>query len=200
MHHDFETWFEGKDGTLLREMGAKVTYTEDLSTVAGALADVDILYLAANQPVEDADTQDAIIQYAEAGGSLLLVHPALWYNWANWPAYNSVLAGGGSRSHPPYGSFQVDITDAAHPIMEGVPSTFEVTDELYRFERAEDGSSIHVLAEGTEEETGDRFPVIFTVNHPTARIVGITLGHDGATHELPAYEAVLKNSIAWLIQ
>ncbi len=29
------------------------------------------------------------------------------------------------------------------------------------------------------------------------RIVCITLGHDGASHELPAYRTLLRNAVAW---
>ena len=42
--------------------------------------------------------------------------------------------------------------------MANVPATFEVADELYRFEPAKDGSSIEVLATGTSRTTGASYP------------------------------------------
>ena len=51
----------------------------------------------------------AIFDFADAGRGLLLVHPALWYNWPDWPEYNRVLVGGGARSHDKYGEFEVTV-------------------------------------------------------------------------------------------
>jgi hypothetical protein len=36
------------------------------------------------------------------------------------------------------------------------------------------------------------------VKHAKARIVGLTLGHDAKAHDLPAFQTLLKNSIAWV--
>ena len=46
-------------------------------------------------------------------------------------------------------------------------------------------------------ETGKEWPVVFTVAHPKARIVGITLGHDGAAHDSEPYQRLLENAAAW---
>jgi type 1 glutamine amidotransferase len=54
-----------------------------------------------------------------------------------------------------------------------------------------------VLATGKSLETGKEWPVVFTVAHPKARIVGITLGHDGAAHDGEPYQKLLKNAAAW---
>jgi pyruvate carboxylase len=47
----------------------------------------------------DSAVREAIAAHAAAGKGLVLLHPGLWYNWANWTAYNRELAGGGSRGH-----------------------------------------------------------------------------------------------------
>ena len=33
--------------------------------------------------------------------------------------------------------------------------------------------------------------------HPRARIVAITLGHDGRVHDLPAFKTLLVNAVTW---
>jgi type 1 glutamine amidotransferase len=33
--------------------------------------------------------------------------------------------------------------------------------------------------------------------HPKARIVCITLGHDHKAHELPAFQTLLRNAVTW---
>ena len=200
MHHDFERWFNEEDQKIISETGASVSYTDKPNEILPELSGLDILYLSNNQPLPDPDLRDAIFEFVEAGNGLLLVHPAVWYNWEDWPEYNRDLVGGGSRSHPPYGEFEVNVTKTDHPLMAGVPGQFTIKDELYRFEEDPDGTDIHVLANGLEEETGTEYPVVWTSEYGQGRIVGITLGHDGEAHLHPAYITLLQNSIKWLTE
>jgi type 1 glutamine amidotransferase len=106
------------------------------------------------------------------------------------------LVGGGARSHDKYGEFEVTVDETSHPIMAGVPPTFRITDELYHWNKAE-GADIQVLATGKPRD-GKTYPVVYLAKHPRARIVCITLGHDGAAHELPAYKKIPQNALAWV--
>ncbi len=89
--------------------------------VLSKMAGIDVLYLANNQPISDPATRKAIFDFVDAGKGLVLAHPAIWYNWKDWPEYNQKLVGGGSRGHNKYGPFDVTVTNQAHPIMKGVP-------------------------------------------------------------------------------
>ena len=195
--HDFNRWFNQADVATLSANG-KTTYTDDISSILPALKTADVLYLSNNQPMQDAELRKAIFDHAEAGKGLLLVHPALWYNWKDWPEYNRVLVGGGAKSHDKYGEFEVTVQETGHPIMAGVPASFKISDELYHFEKDEQGTPIHVLAIGTSPVTGKTFPVAWITQHPKSRIVCLTLGHDGKAHDHPAYKAILQNSLAWV--
>lgn len=197
-HHDFDRWFNLEDSRTLAETGAFVRYTEQPDNIGAVLDELDILYLSNNQPLPDPDLRQSIFDFVESGGDLLLVHAAIWYNWDDWAAYNHKLVGGGSNSHPPYGEFEVRVVDSGHPVMNSVPTTFSVKDELYRFEKDQEGSDIHVLAKGIEPDTGNEYPVAWTVDYGEGRIVCITLGHDGEAHTHEAYKTILQNSIEWL--
>ena len=197
--HDFDKWFNKADTATLSANGkASVNYTEDMALIAPALKNVDVLYLSHNKPINDTAARTGIFGHVEAGKGLLLVHPALWYNWKDWPEYNRVLAGGGSRGHDKYGEFTVKVTDATHPIMQGVPADFAITDELYWFEPDAEGTAIQVLATAHSPQKNKTYPQVFIVKHPKARIVGITLGHDGKAHDHPAYQQILRNSLNWV--
>ena len=176
---------------------ASVNYTEQISTVLPALKDLDVLYLSNNQPMADPALRKGIFDFADSGKGLLLVHPALWYNWNDWPEYNRVLVGGGAKSHDKYGEFEVTVVEPGHPLMAGVPTSFKITDELYQFIPDGHGTPIQVLATGKSPITGKAFPVVWITKHPKARIVCITLGHDGKAHEHPAYKTILQNSLSW---
>lgn len=196
-HHDFNRWFNQADVATLSAKGT-IKYTDDVGTILPALKDLDVLYLSNNKALPDPELRKAIFAHAESGKGLLLVHPALWYNWKDWPEYNRVLIGGGSKSHDKYGEFEVTVTDTSHPIMAGVPTTFKITDELYHHQKEDQGSSIQVLATGTSPTTGKTFPVAWITQHPKARIVCLTLGHDGKAHEHPAFKTILQNSLTWV--
>ncbi|MEO7297741.1 MAG: PVC-type heme-binding CxxCH protein [Verrucomicrobiota bacterium] len=194
--HDFTRWFNEEDSKTLSG-NASVNYTEDVSRMGPALKEIDVLYLCSNQPMTNREVRKAIFDFADAGKSLLLVHPSLWYNWKNWPEYNRVLVGGGARGHEKLGEFEVTVEMPEHPIMRGVPKTFRISDELYRHEQETNGTPIEILATGKSLVTGKIYPVVWITKHPKAKIVCITLGHDGAAHELPAYKTILQNSVKW---
>ncbi|MDR7128626.1 type 1 glutamine amidotransferase [Algoriphagus sp. 4150] len=195
--HDFDTWYKGADVATLEKDGlAEVTYTDDPSTILQYLGDMDVLFLANNQPIADEATRQAIFAFAEAGKGLILAHPAIWYNWNDWPEYNKTIVSGGSRGHNAYGNFNVDLTEK-HPVTKGMPKNFSLDDELYYFKVDTDGPGIEILANASDEKT-EPFPSIFIVKNPKARIVGIALGHDAASHELDAYKTLIRNAVKWV--
>jgi len=196
--HDFDRWFNQEDTKTLSANGqATVAYTDKPDEILPALKDLQVLYLSNNQPLKDPALRKAIFDFAEAGKGLLLVHPALWYNWTDWPEYNRALVGGGARSHDKYGEFEVHVNLPQHPVMAGVPGSFKISDELYHFEPDKEGSPIQVLAYANNLQTGKSYPSVWTVKHPKARIVCIALGHDGQAHELEAYKTILRNALKW---
>lgn len=197
--HDFGRWFNMADvATLKATDKADVLYTEKPDSIVESFDRIGVLYLSNNQPMTNSELRTKIFAHADAGKGLLLVHPALWYNWKDWPEYNRVLVGGGSRSHDKYGEFEVTVTAPDHPLMKGVPATFKITDELYHFEKDEKGSEIEVLATGKNLATGKTYPVAWVTKHAKSRIVCITLGHDGQSHDHPAYKTLLQNSLLWV--
>lgn len=194
--HDFDKWYKGADVATLEKDGlAEVTYTDDPSTILQYLDKIDVLFLANNQPIPDEATRKAIFAFADAGKGIVLAHPALWYNWNDWPEYNKTMVSGGSRGHNDYGNFNVDLT-GKHPVTKGMPANFSLDDELYYYKEDPAGPGIEILAQASNAET-DPFPSIFIVKNPKARIVGIALGHDAASHELEAYQTLIRNAVKW---
>jgi type 1 glutamine amidotransferase len=68
---------------------------------------------------------------------------------------------------------------------------------LYWFEPALGGTAIKVLATADSKQKGKPYPMVFTVEHPKGRVMGLTLGHDGDAHNLPPYIQLLRNSVMW---
>jgi type 1 glutamine amidotransferase len=196
--HDFDKWYKDFDvKTLEKDNFAKVTYTDDPKAILALLQETDVLFLTNNQPVEDPKTRAAIFDFAASGKGLVLAHAALWYNWADWPEYNRELVSGGSRGHDKYGNFQVEILKKKHPVTKGISPSFNLEDELYYFKVDDMGPGVEILAKARSGED-DSFPSVFVVRHPTTRIVGIALGHDGASHHLEAYHKLIRNAVKWV--
>jgi type 1 glutamine amidotransferase len=196
--HDFDKWYKQEDVATLEKGGlAKVTYTSDPTTILSQLKETDVLFLANNQPIGDEATRKAIFAFADAGKGLVLAHPAIWYNWKDWPEYNEKLVGGGSKGHDKYGPFDVTITDKKHPLTKGIPATFHLDDELYYFKTGPAATPIEVLATGKAANSENTYPSLFIVKYPKARIVGIALGHDAASHTIEPYKTMIRNAVQW---
>ena len=198
-HHHARV-FGFADGQVLYGTGERTyTYTEASdATFRDELQSAALLALANNKPVIDPDSRAAIFAHVESGRPLMVTHPASWYNWEDWPAYNEQLIGGGSRSHEAIQAFTVDVVQPGHPLMRDVPANFVVTDELYRAELLPDARAI-VLATGRSHETGAVYPVIWVRHVGDAIVMVNTLGHDDRTHDHPAYKQVIANARDWLL-
>lgn len=195
--HNFQKWWGNKDVETLRNAGINVKYTEDPAEIVPVLEDIDVLLLANNKPIPQQKTRDAIFQFVKQGGGLILNHAATWYNWEDWPEYNRKLVAGGADGHVHTSPFRVELRQSEHPLLTDVSRTFEITDELYHFEKDKKGPPITVLGEGTHEQKNKTYPVLWTVDAYPGRIVCNTLGHDGRAHKLPAYQQLLINSVRW---
>ena len=157
-----------------------------------------LLVLSNNKPVDSEAAREAIFAHLDEGRPMLITHPASWYNWADWEAYNLEIVGGGSRSHEPLGGFTVEVIQPRHPVMEGVPASFDITDELYRAELLPEAEA-SILAIGRSKTTGMVYPVIWTRRRGDAMIMVNTLGHDDRAHNLEAYKRILANARGWLL-
>lgn len=189
------------DGQVLTNNGTYAyTYTETADAAfVEALYSADLLAMANNKPVTSTAAREAIFAHVNAGKPLMLTHPAAWYNWQDWEPYNTELVGGGSRSHERLQAFTVEVIQPNHPLMQGVPASFDVVDELYRSELLPDANA-SVLAIGRSLETGAIYPVVWIRQHGDATILVNTLGHDDRTHNLAAYKQIVANARDWLLQ
>ena len=196
--HDFEKLFGIMDGVILHQDGANtVNYTESSKELTSLLPDADLLMISNNKPFTS-DAKEAIFKHVNNGKPMLIIHPSTWYNWEDWPEYNKEIVAGGSRSHENLQEFEVIVKKPNHPIMKGVPRKFRIVDELYRWKHDPAGPDVEVLAIGRGLESGEEYPVVYTVGHAKSKIVGNTLGHDERAHNLDAYQTILKNTLNWL--
>ena len=205
--HEFARFFGGTDRAALQAAGFSVNYTENSDQAAAELANADVALVSVNRRGFDTPAyRAALFAFARAGKGLVMIHSASWFGSYRtvWPEIYATLVGGGARGHDAPGApFSVNAVKPEHPVMKGVPASFEVVDELY-YINAEgmnppDTAPIEVLAQTSPSlQFKTPHPAVWVTSHPQARIVGISLGHDQRTHDHPAYQTLLLNATRWV--
>jgi uncharacterized protein len=120
------------------------TIGNDYSDVSKWLAGSQFLITYAAGPYPDDEQNDFIRKWLEAGGRWLALHgtsggkavPVGENRYIRKMVkgnYHETL-GAFFLNHPPVRKFRVEVTDRKHPLAEGLPSSFEVMDELYLIE------------------------------------------------------------------
>ena len=191
--HNFIKFFGGTDVETLKAAGLSVNYAEDRDLVASELKNADVAIISANRKFLDTPAyRKAVMDFADSGKGLVMLHPGTWYGFPQWPELNAKIVGGGARGHDAIDKFTVSVLKKDHPVMAGVPAEFDATDELYYVnaepEKIPAGTApIDVLAQTSASK---RFkiphPSVWVTKHEKARIVGIALGHDERVHDLDA--------------
>jgi len=153
----------------------------------------------------EGDQLERIKKYCTSGKPIVGIRTAS-HGVQTWLDFDKEVLGGNYKNHYKVGPVtEVKFVDNAkdHPILKGVPATFEVIDELYYInaepEKIPPGTSpIEVLAETSPSVRFKKpHPVVWITQHPQARIVGLTLGHDARVHDLAPYQTLLTNAVKW---
>lgn len=197
--HDFAAWYDREDQLILREAGMATLYTSDPRKAAEELARADVLLFSSNDAAyaKSPEFQRAFAAFVAGGGGLVLLHPATWCNWPEWPAYNTTFVGGGARAHDPLGEFGLSVIKPGHPVVAGLEREFRLRDEHYQVD-LDPAAKVEVLVEtSVSGQTGKRHPSVWIVSHPKSRIVCIATGHDGDAHREANFRKLLANAARW---
>jgi uncharacterized protein len=208
----------------------RVRLAEDYAdTAAIAAADALVSYTCDVRP--DEIQQQALSEFVGSGKRWLALHGT--NSFIEWgadgkvsiprtaPAFMKVL-GSQFIAHPPMGEFRVEVSDTAHPLVEGIDA-FNVTDELYLSElHGPNHVLLHTHFNGkaqrgfTEREwfSDDPRPVLYLHSHGEGEVLYFTLGHcrgrfdmqpyveeypavERCSWDSPAFYAVLARGIRW---
>jgi len=135
-------------------------------------------------------------QYVEGGRGLMLVHFACGA-FQEWPEFRDLVARVWDpklRAHDPRGPFRVEITDARHPITEGLKA-LDADDELYTCLAGE--RPIEVLAKATSKVDKKEYPMAFVAPAGKGRVFQCLLGHDVKAMQMPGVGELYRRGCAW---
>jgi len=193
--HNYDLYDNKWDTDLLKKAGiTSVHYTEDAAVEVQELPKVDVLILSANGKFDEPEVRQACSNFVNAGKGLVLLHSGSFYA-GKWQGFYDNYVGGGAHDHDGPGQFQETVVKD-HPVVQGLPKTFNITDELYHIVPAPGASSMEVLVEAARPG-GPKYPSVWIVHYGKARIVSIALGHDAFPRESPEFSILLTNAVKW---
>jgi type 1 glutamine amidotransferase len=201
---------------LAQELYALGNVYTDAATNYDHVQEADFLVSYTSQvPVGDAECQ-ALRAFVEQGGRWLALHAS---NSVRDNPHLPGILGSKFITHPPYLHYPVSITKPDDPLLEGITEPFEVDDELYIIEHADD---IDVLlhttwggtALGNREFPHAPRPLMYRRTVGQGSVLYLALGHCNrpidkprpdmpdspdrrGPWELPVFKTLVQRGIRW---
>ena len=181
------------------EHGFAVETTEDVAgfTDAALARYRVIVFLNTTGDILDAGQKAAFERYIRSGGGFVGVHSASDTDY-RWPWYGR-LVGAYFASHPAIQRATIRIENASHQSMQGLPVTWERTDEWYNF-RDNPRSAVRVLAT-LDESTysggtmGTDHPIAWCQRIGGGRSWYTAMGHTAESYAEPLFRLHLLGGI-----
>lgn len=126
-----------------------------------------------------------------------------------WPWFSNFMGGIRFTKYiPTFASGKVNVEASSHPVMKGIPASFEIKDEEWYTYDKSPRPNVHVLATVDEStytpdtniKMGGDHPVIWSNEHMKARNVYIFMGHHPDLFDNPAFTTIFHNAILWASQ
>ena len=169
----------------------------------------------------------------DQGTGMVFLHHAI-AGWPNWQEYHKIIGGQflyTARSSPNGQimdsgyrhdiNHEISVLDPSHPVANGVPQSFSMTDELYLYEVYEEDiepllasnftfDQKHFYSAAAVVERGERFSnsgwshapgsalVGWTKQHGQSRICYLQGGDDPTAWANPHFIQLLSNAIQWV--
>ncbi len=164
------------------------------------------------------DQRAAFKRWVEAGGGLIALHGAGDDSHSDWQWYDRELIGPEFIGHPAAPQFQtarlVNLAET-HPVMRGLPTQWQQTDEWYSFDDVAKLGDARVLIGIDEASYSPRNDVYGDVadlrmgggaeGHPIAwvrcsgkgRVFYSAIGHSYTAYDVPENRLLLSNAADW---
>lgn len=159
-----------------------------------------VVYNMSFSHVVDADWIERLARaHRESGVGAVILHGAVHsYRRSTSRAWGELM-GAFSMRHDAQRPFTVKTLAPDHPIVKGMPATWEteMRDELYEIERT--WPTMTPLAEAHSSETQKTSPVIWTNMHGKARVFVTSLGHNTEMMATPAYLDLVARGLLWTV-
>lgn len=142
------------------------------------------------------------------GGWIGLHHATLlgeFDGFKMWPWFSDFMGGIRYKNYiPTFAAATVVVENKSHPVMKGLPGSFEIAEEEWYIYDKSPRPNVNVLARVNEDsyrpnsdiKMGDH-PVIWQNPHYNAKNVYIFMGHSPKLFDNKYYNRLLSNAIIW---
>ena len=185
----------------LKAAGHDLDVSECASELEGDLSSYDAIVLnTLRQELTENDFNDAqrngLMDHIWTGGGLVSIHisPASCPDWAEM---QKMTGGGwvmGESWHPPFGWFQVHLSNSEHPLAKGV-EPFWTFDECYCGLNIQAGIDVFMYGIVEDEEV----PLGWSFKYGDGKVANIALGHAGSSAEHPQFRQLILNSVDYVV-
>jgi uncharacterized protein len=153
--------------------------------------------------------------FLENGGGFVGVHGSGGDMDYDWKWYVDELIGAQFIGHTLFPQFQqatVQVEDKAHPATQGLPASWQRTEEWYSFARSARASGANVLITvdektyspeglfGSSLRMGADHPMVWTRCIGKGRVLYSAFGHRAEAYAEPQNKALLTNSVSWAMK
>ena len=191
----------------LRKLGQDQKIAVDATEDAAAFTDANlrkyraVVFLSTTGDVLDDAQQDALERYIQAGGGWVGIHSATDTEY-DWPWYGK-LAGAYFTSHPNNpnvrkGTFRV--RDKTHVSTQGLPDTFERSDEFYNYKSINPAIKVLVDIDETTYQggtNGANHPMSWYHEYDGGRAWYTGMGHTDESFVEPLFLRHLLGGLRW---
>lgn len=170
--------------------------------------DAVLFYTGGNPAMDEQQRADFLSFIKDDGKGFIGVHSAS-ITWTKWPEFVDLL--GGTFDEHPWNTFSAPILveDAKFPGMDGFPSAFQLTDEIYQMKSFSRENSRVLLRldsskldlSGTRVHRADRdFAVAWAKMYGKGRVFYSTLGHVEENWDRPDVQKMYAEAIKWALK
>jgi type 1 glutamine amidotransferase len=177
---------------------------------AGALQGVQLFVLDYNGPRWGEPAETNFLNAVRDGAGVVIIHAAnnAFVGWSEYEKLCGPMWIRGTTGHGPFHEFTVEVVDAEHPIMAGMPASWTTKDELYHKLVNTADSPFTLLARAMSAKdkggTGEFEPMAMTLQYGKGRVFHTPLGHvwtgqhaQKASIANPGFRALLSRGAEW---
>lgn len=186
----------------LEEAGHDVSVSDAAEELRGDLSGYDGIVLNTLRLPDtdndlDATQRSGLMEYVQSGGGLLSVHISA-ASCPDWAEMKPITGGGwvmGESWHPPFGWFEVYVSQPGHPLAQGVPASFWTYDECYCGLDIQPGIDVfmHGIVEGEERPLG------WSYQYGDGKVANIALGHAGSSASHPVFQQLMRSGVVFVV-